>query len=103
MKTNFFIFSMLFVLLISCNAYQNVNTQDVSMGMSKKEVFGIINGEPVLEHSDSSVEIYSVQKRIVRAGIAEYPKYFFYFENNKLDRIDRGERAVDYRIKIDTN
>ena len=26
---------------------------------------------------------------------------FFYFENNKLVKIDKGERAVDYRIKIE--
>lgn len=26
---------------------------------------------------------------------------FFYFENNKLVKVDEGERAVDYRIKID--
>ena len=26
---------------------------------------------------------------------------FFYFENNKLIKVDEGERAVDYRVKID--
>ena len=26
---------------------------------------------------------------------------FFYFENNKLVKVDEGERAVDYRVKID--
>jgi hypothetical protein len=26
---------------------------------------------------------------------------FFYFEDNKLVKIDSGERAVDYRIRID--
>ena len=26
---------------------------------------------------------------------------FFYFENNKLAKVDKGERATDYRIRID--
>ena len=28
---------------------------------------------------------------------------YFYFIDNKLSKVDRGERAVDYRIKIDKN
>lgn len=28
---------------------------------------------------------------------------YFYFINNKLNKVDKGERAVDYRIKIDKN
>ena len=87
--------------LYSCNAYKNINTQDLDMGMSKKEVFEVINREPELAFSDSTTEIYRVRKRIVRGGVAEIQQYFLYFENNKLDKIDKGERAVDYRIRID--
>lgn len=28
---------------------------------------------------------------------------FYYFQNNKLVKMDSGERATDYRIRIDTN
>ena len=28
---------------------------------------------------------------------------FYYFKNNKLVKMDGGERATDYRIRIDTN
>jgi hypothetical protein len=28
---------------------------------------------------------------------------FYYFKNNKLVKMDSGERAADYRIRIDTN
>lgn len=28
-------------------------------------------------------------------------KKFYYFENSKLIKVDKGERALDYRIKID--
>jgi hypothetical protein len=28
---------------------------------------------------------------------------FYYFKNNKLVKMDSGERATDYRIRIDTN
>ena len=28
---------------------------------------------------------------------------YFYFKNNKLVKIDKGQRAVDYRVKIDKN
>jgi len=28
---------------------------------------------------------------------------FYYFKNNKLVKMDSGQRATDYRIRIDTN
>ena len=28
---------------------------------------------------------------------------FYYFKNNKLVKMDSGERATDYRVRIDTN
>jgi|SRR5690554_234346 len=90
----------LIAMMVSCNAYQAINTQDLSMGMTKKEVFSILNREPIQEYADSNVEIYRVRKRIVRGGIAEYQQYFLYFEKNQLVKIDKGERAVDYRIRI---
>jgi hypothetical protein len=30
-------------------------------------------------------------------------KKFHYFENNKLVKVDKGERATDYRIRINSN
>lgn len=28
---------------------------------------------------------------------------FYYFKNNKLVKMDSGQRATDYRVRIDTN
>ncbi|MDV7188600.1 hypothetical protein R3X25_15035 [Lutibacter sp. TH_r2] len=95
--------TLIALLLISCNAYKGVNTHELNIGMTKKEVFNTINREPVLEYTDNDTEIYKVRKRIVRGGAAQIQQYFLYFENNKLIKIDKGERAVDKRIKIDIN
>lgn len=32
--------------------------------------------------------------------LASVDRRYFYFEDNKLVKVDEGERAVDYRIKI---
>jgi len=98
-----FILTILITGMISCNAYKSINTHELAIGMLKHEVMDIINREPVLEYSDITTEVYRVQKRIVRGGVAKRQQYFLYFENDKLVKIDKGERATDYRIKIDTN
>lgn len=93
-------FVLLVFSFISCNAYKDINTHELSIGMDKKEVFETINRTPVLEYSDSTFEVYRARKRIVRNGVAKIQQYFLYFTNNKLSRIDKGERAVDYRVRI---
>ena len=48
-----------------------------------------------------SITYYDTEKKMVnRLDDAKYKK-FYYFENNKLVKVDKGERAVDYRIRID--
>lgn len=100
MKKKLLLF-LITLCLFSCNAYENINTHELSVGMEKREAFQILNREPELEYSDQTTEVYRVRKRIVRGGVAEIQQYFLYFDNNKLSKIDKGERAVDYRIRID--
>ena len=100
-KTSLLILPLIISVLISCNAYQAINTQDLSINMSKQEVFNRLNTEALQEYIDENIEIYRLRKRIVRGGIAEYQQYFIYFQNGKLIKIDKGEKAVDYRIQID--
>jgi len=89
------------VMLFSCNAYKAINVHELSMGMSKSQVFSIIIREPILEYSSNTYEAYRVKKRIVRGGIAEYQQYFLYFKNGLLFKIDKGVKAVDFRIRKD--
>jgi hypothetical protein len=91
------------IMLMSCNAYKSIRVHELSMGMTKKEVFSIITREPLLEYSNEIYEAYKVKKRIVRGGIAEIQYYFLYFKYGKLFKIDKGEKTVDYKMRIDTN
>lgn len=48
-----------------------------------------------------SITYYDTETKFVNSiDDAKYKK-FYYFEGNKLIKIDKGERAVDYRIRID--
>jgi hypothetical protein len=50
------------------------------------------------EYLSKEVTIYSI--RYMETMDKPYSK-FYYFEDNKLIKVDKGERAVDYRIRID--
>jgi hypothetical protein len=58
------------------------------------------------EHSKAKNEYLSQEMTIYSIRYMEtmdnrpYRK-FYYFKNNKLIRVDKGERAVDYRIRTD--
>ena len=51
------------------------------------------------EYLSKEMTIYSIR---YMETMDNHPyRKFYYFENNKLVKADKGERAVDYRIKID--
>ncbi len=80
--------------------YENVYT-----GMSASE-FKEIHPKAINEYLSNNTTIYSITyydtetKFVNTLDEAKYKK-FYYFENNSLVKVDRGERAVDYRIRID--
>ena len=80
--------------------YENVYT-----GMTIAE-FRQKHPKSINEYLGQNVSIYSITyydtetKFVNNLDDAKYKK-FYYFENNKLVKVDKGERAVDYRIQID--
>ena len=97
-------------LIINCgaNPAKNISkTMDkVYIGMSINEFKEKVENEELIEMNQKVT--------IFKKNIKSYNHYFygvpslesvdtrfFYFENNKLVKVDAGERAVDYRVKID--
>ena len=81
--------------------------EKVYSGMSISE-FKEKHSKAISEYLGKDMTIYSItyydteKKFVNRLDDAKYKK-FYYFENNKLVKVDKGERAVDYRIRIDKN
>ena len=51
------------------------------------------------EYLSTDMTIYSI--RYMESMDNRPYRKFYYFRNNKLVRVDKGERAVDYRVRID--
>jgi len=98
------------MLILSCGANPTklmAKTMDkVYIGMPISEFKEKIVKEEVVV-MNSEVTIFKVEIRTYNDVLAmsgsgwRSDHRYFYFENNKLVKVDRGERAVDYRIKID--
>lgn len=53
------------------------------------------------ENTIYSITYYKDKNGQAFANVSDVTyKKFYYFENNELVKVDKGERAVDYRIKI---
>jgi hypothetical protein len=96
-----FIFLIFIGLLNSCDSllYHNPkNYEKVYTGMGVEE---FMKKHPAAKNEflNESITIYSILY-YDPMGSGPYKKYY-YFENNRLIRVDKGERAVDYRIRID--
>ena len=99
---------MLFSLATSCASmywpnekkYENVYTGMTASDFKEK------HPKAINEYLSEDVTIYSITyydtetKFVNHIDDAKYKK-FYYFENNSLVKVDKGERAVDYRIRID--
>jgi len=78
--------------------------EQVYSGMSITE-FKEKHPKSINEYLAKNINIFSItyfdtEKKFVKSlDDAKYKK-FYYFEDNKLIKVDKGERAVDYRIKI---
>lgn len=57
------------------------------------------HGKAKNEYLSGETTVYSI--RFMDPMDSRPYRKFYYFTNNKLTRVDKGERAVDYRIKID--
>lgn len=99
------------IVLLSCGANPTklmTKTLDkVYIGMPISEFKEKVDKEELVK-ANSQVTIYRLvyktynDAHVVLSGNGWRQDHrYFYFVNGKLNRIDKGERAVDYRIKID--
>lgn len=77
----------------SQNSYEKVYTQMTIKDFLKE------HSKAKNEYLSEDITIYSI--RYMETMDNQPYRKFYYFQNNKLVKVDKGERAVDYRIKID--
>lgn len=65
---------------------------NLKIGMSKDDVFSKFRVKPSVESIESGYKIYKVNEDV---------KYFLYFSNDRLVRIDKGVRSPNTIIKIE--
>lgn len=71
------------------------------IGTSEKDFKSNLDGEQLV-YSDKRTTIYKVVVKTYNYIYHTRKDYrFFYFKNGVLSRVDKGERGVDFRIKID--
>jgi DNA-dependent RNA polymerase auxiliary subunit epsilon len=84
---------VLTIILLACNAYKDIPVQNLTIGMSVSEVQAIVEKQMVQVSMSSDNEgekqVYQVQKRIVRGGIARQQRYNLFFLNGKLVKYEK--------------
>ena len=97
MKKSLFIICL---ILISCNAYKNIPVQTLTVGMSTETVQAIVKKPMVkvsFEEKDGEMlEVYQVQKRIVRGGIARQERYTLFFRDGKLVKYEKDSEKFSF-------
>ena len=93
------------IILNSCGAQpeklMNDLMEKVYIGMSESEFREKIESAENVKMS-SEISIYKVKVSSYRyVEHRQERTRFFYFTDNKLIQVDEGERAIDYRVKID--
>lgn len=73
--------------------YSTLNISELNIGMSKQNVFSILNTKPVVESIETGYEVYKVKRNA--------DQYFLYFSKNKLIRVDKGVSIYDAIILIE--
>ncbi len=89
MLKTFFVSIVFVLMLASCSAYSDLNVKNLRSGMSQANVSETLGYSLVQTANSISVngehkEVFQVQKRIVRGGIARQQKYNLVFVENKL-------------------
>jgi len=82
------------ILLTSCYAVQ---APSIRLGLTVEEFEKRAKFEEIVT-MDGEWIVY----KVVYGFNAENTR-FYYFKNNKLVKMDSGQRATDYRIRIDKN
>lgn len=91
---------------ISCGSVEQSMQKEldkVHIGMTIEEFKKAIPKSTVV-YFDEMYTCYKLTKRYARFGDPNHFSYetrFFYFKDGSLWKVNEGEKAVDYRIKID--
>ncbi|CAI8283851.1 MAG: Uncharacterised protein [Flavobacteriaceae bacterium] len=98
MKKSLFIISIL--LITACNAYKDIPVGSLSLGMTIEQVQKIVKKRlvQVSISSDKDIEkqVFQVQKRIVRGGIARQQRYNLYFIDEKLVKYEKDSEKFSF-------
>lgn len=97
---------VLVILMCACGGVEKAIQKDldkVYIGMSMSEFKKVVRKTSTVYLSDeySCLKLQRSKAKFGQPGGYVYSTRFFYFQDDKLWRMDEGERAVDYRIKID--
>lgn len=99
LKSGFLLFVLFFVL--ACNAYQGINTAALEVGMSKPAVQSIVNRQMEAVSAKTNEdgvleEVFQVQKRIVRGGVARQQRYYIFFADNRLVKYELADEKFSF-------
>ncbi len=98
--------SLLSMTITNCASGKNQMNDllnQVYIGMPIAEFNKVCPKKQVVEMKNN-ITIYKVSKRVWYDSDGSGSDYgFFYFVDGKLAQMDKGERATDYRIRIDKN
>lgn len=97
-KTVYCIFAC--IILLSCNAYKDIPVHKLELGMDKNQVQSIVKKKMVKvsasKTNDGNREIYQVQKRIVRGGIARQQRFNLIFLNGELIEYEKDSEKFSF-------
>lgn len=99
------LFTLCLFSLIACGAnpenYMDKVLDNIYIGMSEQDFKNVVKKKKVIEMKPD-LTVYMVDKKTYHDFKGWRSDYrYFYFVNGKLTQVDKGQRDVDYRIKID--
>tara|TARA_B110000977_G_C10681373_1_gene339692 strand:+ start:93 stop:404 length:312 start_codon:yes stop_codon:yes gene_type:complete len=87
-------------ILTACNAYKDLPVNALTIGMSIEQVKSIVKRKLVQVSSsvenNTTKQVYQVQKRIVRGGIARQQRYNIFFVDNKLVKYEKDSEKFSF-------
>ena len=87
-------------MFTSCNAYKDIPVEELSIGMSTEQVQRIVKKQLVQvsmsSDEDGVKQVFQVQKRIVRGGIARQQRYNLYFIDSKLIKYEKESEKFSF-------
>lgn len=84
----------------SCNAYKDIPVDTLTMGMTIEQVQSVVKKTmvQVSMSTDKNIEkqVFQVQKRIVRGGIARQQRYNLYFIDKLLVKYEKDSEKFSF-------